>query len=144
MFKRILVAVDGSDTALRALDVAAELAKDQACDLTICTAVDITRACASMTFATPELVQEYIDALNSDARAQNQTAVDRAQNYTTAAHGIVIDAYAPDGIIEAGKTANADLIVIGSHGRTGMRRALLGSVAEAVMRIATVPVMVVR
>jgi len=38
----------------------------------------------------------------------------------------------------------ADLIVIGSHGRSGMRRALLGSVAEGVMRNATCPVLVVR
>jgi len=47
-------------------------------------------------------------------------------------------------IVQAAKDWPADLIVIGSHGRGGIRRALLGSVAEGVMRQASCPVLVVR
>lgn len=55
----------------------------------------------------------------------------------------VIDGAAPDGILAYAKKANANWIVMGSKGQTGIKRVLAGSVAERVVRHATCPVMVI-
>jgi len=144
MFKHILVAVDGSECSLRALDFAAKLAQEQHAELNVCTIVDITRAASSMTFASPDLVQQWIDALNADASKENDAAVQRARAAGGSVQGVVEDAFPPDGILAAAKKCDADLIVVGSHGRTGIRRALIGSVAESVARIVQMPVLIVR
>ncbi|HUH06089.1 MAG TPA: universal stress protein [Kofleriaceae bacterium] len=56
----------------------------------------------------------------------------------------VYDGFADTGIVEAAKELEADLIVVGTHGRTGLKRFILGSVAERVVRLASVPVLVAR
>jgi nucleotide-binding universal stress UspA family protein len=66
------------------------------------------------------------------------TAADIPCDYTMI-HGVPFQA-----IIETARTAHADLIVMGTHGRTGLRHVLLGSVAERVVRLAPCPVLVVR
>ncbi len=59
------------------------------------------------------------------------------------ARGVVKSGYAPNEIIETAKSENADLIVIGSHGRTGVDRIIFGSVAEKVVKQSPVPVLTV-
>lgn len=56
----------------------------------------------------------------------------------------VYDGFADTGIVEAAKELAADMIVVGTHGRTGLKRFFLGSVAERVVRLAEVPVLVAR
>ena len=52
--------------------------------------------------------------------------------------------YAPEGIVETAEEVGCDLIVMGTHGRTGFSRLLMGSVAESVLPKATCPVLVVK
>ncbi len=144
MFKHILVAVDGSECAAKALDAAASLAKALGAQCTACTVVDIIRAASSMTIASADVVQTYFEALREDAKHVLQQAAERARAAGVSIDTQIVEGYPAEDIVAFGKKCNADLIVMGSHGRTGIQRLLLGSVAEAVVRSAPVPVLVVR
>lgn len=144
MFNRILVALDGSDCSHKALDLAVTLAKEQGASCTVCTVVDVVRAAASMTFATGDIVNEWIVTLNKDARQIENEAVAKH-----AASGVSIETQLVEGdpasaLLDVAKKMDADLIIMGSHGRTGLKRLWLGSVAESVVQEATVPVLIVR
>src|SRR4029077_11737190 len=84
-------------------------------------------------------------ALEATARRQlgERTAVDAQQRYTTHAVLETLDA-ATDAIVKYARAAAIDLIVMGTHGRRGADRLLMGSVAERVVRLAPCPVLTVR
>ena len=144
MYKHILVPLDGSRTAALALSRAAQLAKAFNSKVTLATVVD-TYAFAH---AGAELAighREYIAAANANADQmlagyQAELAKDGVSAETRR-----VDVHAPhEGIIEAAASVGADLIVMGSHGRHGMQKLLLGSVAQRVLSHTTLPVFVIR
>lgn len=138
-FKKILVAVDGSAIAARAVDVAAELADELQAHAALVYAIDPALLAPGVDIAPPQYemtATQEGDTLLADARAMFPPAMS-VQRFIV---------QGPPGA-EIVKTANewrADLIVLGSHGRSGIARAFVGSVAEAVMRHAACPVLVVR
>jgi len=144
MFKHILVALDGSDCSHQALDVAVTLAKQQGARCTVCTVVDIVRAASSMTFAPGDTVNQWIATLHEDAREIEIQAIQKHADPGLSIESIVVEGYPSQAIIDAAKKKGADLIVMGSHGRSGLKRLWLGSVAESVVREASVPVLIVR
>ena len=142
-YKRILVPVDGSPTSNTGLDEALKLARGERARIRLVHVIDDTLA-----FATPDgtgvpYVLEALrkgadDALSGAAtrvrRAKIQVETDLVENVT----GRVADA-----IVERAKRWRADLIVMGTHGRRGFDRLLIGSNAELVVRSSTVPVLLV-
>jgi nucleotide-binding universal stress UspA family protein len=144
MFKHILVALDGSDCSHQALDLAVELAKEQGALCTVCTVVDIVRAASSMTFAPGAIINQWIATLNEDAREIEAQAIEKYTDPGLNIESVVVEGYPSDAIIDTAKKKGADLIVMGSHGRSGLKRLWLGSVAESVVREAPVPVLIVR
>ena len=144
MFDHILVALDGSDCSYKALDMAVRLAKEHGARCTVCTVVDIVRAAASMTFATGDIVSEWIATLNEDARRIESDAISKYADSGISIETKVLEGYPSAALLEVAKNEKADLIVMGSHGRTGLRRLWLGSVAESVVREATIPVLIIR
>jgi nucleotide-binding universal stress UspA family protein len=136
--RRILVPHDFSDTAERALAFALDLAGPLGAGVTVMHAYEI------LTYAFPDAVAlTNADAIERAARTALEGVVERARR-----PGIEIDAVLREGtpwseIDAAAKAENADLIVIGTHGRRGFSRALLGSVAEKVVRTASCPVLTV-
>lgn len=144
MFRHILVALDGSDCAHKALDLAVNLAKEQGARCTVCTVVDVVRAAASMTFATGDIVNEWIATLNEDARHIERAAIEKYANSGVAIETVVLEGSPAAALIDVAKREGADLIVMGSHGRTGLKRLWLGSVAELVVQEATTPILIVR
>ncbi|HLY03559.1 MAG TPA: universal stress protein [Candidatus Cybelea sp.] len=144
MFNHILVALDGSDCSHKALGMAVQLAKEQGARCTVCTVVDIVSAATSMTFATGDVVNEWIATLNEDARQIESEAMARYANSGVTLETRVLEGYPSSALIDVAKNTGADLIVMGSHGRTGLKRLWLGSVAESVVREATIPVLIVR
>ncbi len=86
----------------------------------------------------------YIDVEQETAKDQEQLAlIQPARSGIVAAH--VVETGAPaDQIVEFAKQNGVDLIVMGTHGRTGLRRALMGSVAESVVRHAECPVLALK
>jgi len=144
MFNHILVALDGSDCSHKALDVAVLLAKEQGARCTVCTVVDVVRAAASMTFATGDIVNEWIAALNEDGRQIESEAIAKYADSGVTIETQVLEGYPPSALLDVAKNTSADLIVMGSHGRTGLKRLWLGSVAESVVQEAMIPILIVR
>lgn len=143
MFKQIIVPIDGSDCAAHAVDVAAVLAKEQGATCTVCMVVDIVQA-AALGFATPELVSGWLKTVQDQAETIVLEAATRLRAKGIATRTEVLEGNPTDAILQVAKKQGGDIIVMGSHGRTGLRRLFLGSVAESVLRSADIPVLVVR
>ena len=142
MSGRILVAVDGSELALQALDAAIDLSKSVDASIEALYVVDIARA-AMLTYGNPEYVAGCIGALHEEGESALQEAAQRA-----ATSGATIDVKLLEGnpveeILARASCNDVRWIVMGSHGRTGLSRLLVGSVAEGVLRRSSVPVMIV-
>jgi len=146
MYKRILVAVDGSANAANALQHAAELASGLAASLRLIHVVDM----GLMPYG-PELGLD-IDALLESRYAAAEKlladARDSVQQTGLEVETRLVDTALPTvhvatTIAEDAVSAKADLVVLGTHGRRGVERWLLGSVAEGVARRSTVPVLLV-
>jgi nucleotide-binding universal stress UspA family protein len=144
MFKNIFVALDGSDCSHKALEMAVQLAKEQGACCTVCTVVDIVSAATSMTFATGDVVNEWIATLNEDAQQIEREAIAKYADSGVTIKTRVLEGYPSSALLDVAKETGADLIVMGSHGRTGLKRVWLGSVADSVVHDATIPVMIVR
>ena len=152
MYNHILVAVDGSDTSNLALREAIKLARDQQALLRLVHVVDESPAYMAIdnsTIQDPELMAEVKKALHE--AGQNvlaaSAAVVREAGIEAETVLKVVETIGPricDAIEEEAVGWPADIIVIGTHGRRGFRRLLLGSVAEGVARITTKPVLLVR
>lgn len=146
MFKRILVAVDGSQTADQALQEAIKLAKELQGQLRIVHAVDIVNIYVSSEFVDPTEISAAITKSGQDVLRKAE-AVARQAQIPVETRLIVIDSLGqriPEMIAADAEAWPADLIVIGTHGRRGLSRLLLGSVAEGVIRVATKQVLLIR
>jgi nucleotide-binding universal stress UspA family protein len=152
MYNRILVAVDGSDTSNLALREAMKLAKEQKAALRLIHVVDESPAYLVMddlAMQAPNLIADIQKALR--ATGENVLSASAAIVREAGIEGDTtmkrVEAAGPricDAIEDEATRWPADLIVIGTHGRRGVRRLLLGSVAEGVARVATKPVLLVR
>ena len=141
MKPRILVPFDFSETAEVALAWAAEL---QAA--TGAPPLEMVHAVSLRPVGTPELPVEYMPLSEEDARRLEQELKQAAsQHHADAmAHVFVGAEEVGQLILDAARELRVDLVVMGTHGRTGVRRLFLGSVAEHVVRHADCPVVTVR
>ena len=142
MFSHVLCPVDGSDASLLALHVAARLAAEQKARLTVCSVADPVKA-SVMAFGDPRGTAICLETLDSEANATAQQAAKLVGDILSPAV-VALEGQAADAILEYAKQSDCDLIVMGSHGRSGIPRAILGSIAEQVLRHSTVPVMIIR
>lgn len=146
MFKRILVAVDGSHTSELALQEAIKLAGEVRAQLRIVHVVDNVNLNLSAEFPNPS---EIWDAMLKGGQAilHKAGAAATAAGIAVESGLIEIDTLGhriPEMIAADADAWPADLIVIGTHGRRGLSHLLLGSVAEGVVRVATKPVLLIR
>lgn len=144
MFKHILVPVDGSDTSEVAVGKATELARAFDSTVTVIYVIDpYPFAGVGTDFAYGQA--EYLSAATAEANAAVHAAKEAFANAGVTVDTSVIEAHtAWRGIVEAGSSLEADLIVMGSHGRSGLEKLVLGSVAQAVLSHTKLPVLVVR
>ncbi|MDP2377907.1 universal stress protein [Reyranella sp.] len=140
IFQKILVAVDGEPISAHAADIGAELARLAGAEMAFIHVIDAALVNAADTGIQPDV---FAASAKKDARNLIDDFRKRLPQQVTALDFVQIGAPLTE-IVNAAKDWPADLIVIGSHGRSGMKRALLGSVAEGVMRHAPCPVLVVR
>lgn len=144
MFKHILAPVDGSECSRDALSRAAGLARELKARLTIAYISDDLRAASMMVAASGELVEQWFDLLHKEGRTILLEAIDIAKRQTVSADAWLLHGPPAEVIAAFAGDCGADLIMMGSHGRRGVRRLFIGSVAEGVLRIAPVPVLIVR
>lgn len=149
MFKRILVAVDASQTGELALQTAIGLAAEMQARLRIVHAVDAAQINMSAEFPTRSEVSEVSEGIVKAGQKilSGAEATAAAAGLAVETRLITIDTLnqrIPEVIATDAEAWPADLIVIGTHGRRGLSRLFLGSVAEGVARVATKPVLLVR
>jgi nucleotide-binding universal stress UspA family protein len=144
MYRHILVPVDGSATSERALREALGLARQQAAELELVYVMEDVLFLENEAYINYEEVQRSARKGGEKTLAQAQTLVRQAgmtaEERLLEARGERI----ANVIIEEARRWPADLIVIGTHGRSGFSRILFGSVAEGVVRTAHIPVLLVR
>lgn len=148
MSKRIFVAIDDSPTSQRALDEAIRLAGALGATLCIATAIDDGPLLQhGMGLGSYIDVEKVKDEMRQSAAALLQAAGTKAAAAGCRAEQQLIEPSPrriAEMIAEAAHQWQADLIVAGTHGRRGVERMLVGSVAENLVRIATTSVMLVR
>lgn len=145
-YKRILVPVDGSPTSNAGLREAIDLAKGQEASLQLVHVVDY-----HYLVMTGLEAGAYIDDLMASLVQSGRRILKRAEELARK-NGVPVTTVlvespagpAADAIVRQAKKWKADLIVIGTHGRRGVRRLLMGSDAEQTVRNSPVPVMLVR
>ncbi len=141
-YKRILVPIDGSPTSTKALVAALELARENGGRVRAMYALDELALISGF---------EYSGELIEAARAQGQKALDDALAIAKSS-GVEGDTRLMstpgqrlgEAVAVQSSDWQADLVVVGTHGRRGLSRVLLGSGAESVLRLAVVPVLVIR
>lgn len=136
--KRILVPVDLSERSARGLDYATMLARATGASLVLCCNVDGPERNVLEPFAR----NEHLTVDEAGVIELERLAGERAAGLD-AKVVVSYEGSAADAILDVAEREGADAIVIASHGRTGMTRWLLGSVAEKVVRSADIPVIVV-
>lgn len=145
LFKRIVVAIDGSSVAKMALRESIKLVKDQQSALRIVFVVDVVQFNAE----SPYELAEYEDAVRRDGDRVLKQAAAVARKAGVEAETVRLEVQSlqdriADEVARNAKAWRADLIVIGTHGRRGLSRMFIGSVAESLIRIAPVPVLLIR
>lgn len=144
-YRRILVPLDDSPTAQRGLAEALSLARDLGATLVLLHVMEL------MPMMPEVATTEAWEAIREGLKASGQRVLDQASGQARTA-GVAcetvlndVDARRPaDAITDQASTQRCDLIVMGTHGRRGIGRALLGSDAELVLRQSPVPVLLVR
>lgn len=137
MYDRILVPTDGSETAEAALDHAINLAERYDATLHLLYAVE------SAVIAPTPSGGEVLDRLEEHGTAVLDGLREQVGD-DVSVETMIADGPPHRAILEYVDRADVDLVVMGTHGRTGLQHALLGSVAERVVRLADVPVLTVR
>jgi nucleotide-binding universal stress UspA family protein len=144
LVQTILVAVDGSDLSTRALEFAIERALLHKAAIVVAFAVN--RLPAALVGATPYAYADptpVLEALDAEAEAVLGAAEASVRASRVPVRRAKLDGEAAQEILALARSASADLIVMGTHGRRGLYRIAVGSTAEQVIRGADVPVFVV-
>jgi len=146
MFKHILLATDNSAASEHAATLAVDLARTHGAKLTSLYVVD-PYPFLGIGQVNPQGFQAYISAAHehaTQAHAKVTALCEQAGPKVDLYLRMAEDVTVPGGIVQTARDEGADLIVIGSHGRTGLARLMLGSVAARVVAESPVPVLVAR
>jgi nucleotide-binding universal stress UspA family protein len=146
MYTNILVAVDGSEASKRAVSEAIQLAKLSRCKLTAVYVIDQSAAFTYAGACDPHLLtdaarQVGVSLLNG-ALAQMRELNVVGDTEIVETRGIAEDI--ATALMRCAERRGVDLVVMGTHGRRGLRRMVIGSVAERFVRHATCPVLLIR
>lgn len=142
MYKKILMPTDGSACSQKAITAGLDLARTMGANVTFLYAVE---SIGSTLWVSPESVPYGLELIE-DLKQVGREALSKASELATAA-GVsaetrLVEARTVEAILAEAK--NHDLIVMGTHGRSGLDRLMLGSVTEAVLHRSDKPVLVLR
>ncbi|MDG5759499.1 universal stress protein [Natronococcus sp. A-GB1] len=139
VYERVLFPTDVGEPPERALEATLDIAERYEAELHVLTVVDTTRVSADV---------ETGPALEQAEQTGSATVDSLVERLRDQGHerivGAVVHGRPHDGILSYAKNHDIDLIVMGTHGRTGLDRYLVGSVTEKVVRLSDVPVLTVR
>ncbi|GAB1462151.1 universal stress protein [Pedobacter sp.] len=141
-FKRILIAVDNSTCAEKAAKTGYEMAALYHAEVALLNIVEPAPPLANPDFGFAPAIVDIYDSNLENSHILLKEIENKFGNNTTTTYLSVLDT-ATNGILQQSEEWRADLIVIGTHGRTGLNHFLMGSVAEHVARKSACPVLIV-
>jgi nucleotide-binding universal stress UspA family protein len=144
MFQRIVVPLDGSLRAERAIPVAARLARASGGSVVLLRVVSTATEPWTTMVSQPPRRQQALDAELTEAEAYLSEVATRPKLDHVPTETVALSGSTASTILDGAHSCQADLIVLCSHGYTGLTRWVLGSVAEKVARHAGVPVLILR
>jgi nucleotide-binding universal stress UspA family protein len=141
-----VVPVDFSKTSDAALDHAIKLRKENDGKLLLIHALSNSAMMMAGPYeATPQMIVEYEKAQYEEAQSEMEKLVRRKKLEPRSFRSMIVKRGDPARVIaNEAKRSRANMIIMGSHGRTGLKRLVLGSVAERTLRYATCPVLIVK
>lgn len=139
-FQRILVPTDGSEHALKASRIGAEMARDSGAQVVLLTAVSVPQALIMVAGIGQNVVEEYVEQTGREALA---AAIEVFQQAGVGAEVKIEVGPAAEVIADQVVVSRADLVVMGRRGLGGLRGLLLGSVSDRVVHSVDVPVLLV-
>ncbi len=145
MYKRILVPVDGSETSMLGLLEAIKIAQSDGCQL--CLFHVVNELILDYSYGAQLSGMNVMESLREEGNAILRRAEDLARRQSVPVESMQVECVggpAADSIVAQASKWRADLIVMGTHGRRGLRRLAMGSDAEAVVQQSSVPVLLVR
>jgi nucleotide-binding universal stress UspA family protein len=148
MYKKILIATDGSDLAGKALSHGLELAKKFDASVTIVTVTELwppVEMAAQVQSGHAHPIEDFERNVAAWAEKILSAAADKARDAGVSCETVHLpDSHPADGIIETARKKDCGLIVMASHGYRGVKKILLGSVANEVLAHSSVPVLICR
>jgi universal stress protein A len=144
-FGRILYATDYSKASARALDEAVALAKQNGAELLVLHVIDpVSAYVTGEDIGGAELYMKLEETTKQEAESSMKKLMDKLSKLKLNAKSLLLRGTAHDQIVRAAKSRRVNLIVIGTHGRTGLSKLLMGSVANQIVSRAHCPVLTVR
>jgi nucleotide-binding universal stress UspA family protein len=141
MFNKILVAIDGSEVSKKALGVAIDEANAWSAELHAIYVIETGMLSSIPVDNTLEVIYSLLENEGTDTLEESQNTASKAgvELHTHIAHG-----HAGNEILKQAEGMNADLIILGSHGKSEVDRLLIGSVTTYVVRHSSITTLVVR
>jgi nucleotide-binding universal stress UspA family protein len=143
-FRRILHATDFSTASKRAQEMAVDLAKQYRAELLLVHVLVPHVTYPADTYADPAFYLELERTTRRQAQSSMDALVQKVKRAKVKVTALLLRGTAAHQIVRAAKNRRADMLVIGTHGRTGISKLLMGSVAGRVIAEATSPVLTVR
>jgi len=142
MIKKIMIATDGSEPSMKAANAGVEIARRSGGTITAVYVIDVFRLAHLPGYTTfPGVKDKLLELMQREGRKATEEVVEMASEAGVPCQKLVVEGEPGEELIRI--SSEMDLLVLGSIGRTGLDRFLLGSVAEKVVRRSAVPVLVI-
>jgi len=145
MIKKIMIATDGSDTGKKAAMIGIDIARRANGSITAVYVMETLRLAHLPGYATmPGLKEKILELMQEEGQQATQFVEDHAQMSEVPCHKIVAQGNPSEELLKVSQKLGMDLLIMGSLGRTGMEKILLGNVAEKVVLQSTIPVLLIK
>jgi len=144
MFETVLIPTDGSDGVQRAIEAGLDVARRYDATVHALSVIDVAELIEVDYVGDRDYFEATIEPLEDEAKHAVRAVANRARETDLEVLTVVREGHPYETIVDYADEADVDLIVMGTHGRRGLPRYLLGSVTERVLRTVDVPVMTVR
>ena len=144
MFRRILFGTDFSPASMPAFQRAVALARQFRGRLQIVHVMPSGWPLGAEGYVTPRMYEEMEAAIRQSSQKQLDRLVARAKKSGVSARSLLLSGPAPEAIARTARKEKSDVVIVGTHGRTGLERVLAGSVASRIIGTAPCPVLTVR
>lgn len=145
MIKKIMIATDGSDTSKKAAMIGIDIAHRAGGSITAVYVMEILRMAHIPGYGTlPGLKEKILRVMQNEGQQATQFVEDHARMMEVSCQKIIAQGSPSEELLKVSQKLGMDLLIMGSLGRTGMEKFILGSVAEKVVLQSTIPVLLIK